>query len=144
MNEHNTSPPAVAPPPPGYSPHPAPPTGFPPIYTPPPMPSQYYSQVGVGRRSKMACGLAALFLGWLGVHKFMLGYTNQGVMILIASIVTTVGIILSWPLLMIGVGIIMKLIFYPAGLILMVLGIIDGIKIFTSKNFRDADGYFLR
>jgi len=92
----------------------------------------------------MACGLAALFLGWLGVHKFMLGYTNQGVMILIASIVTTVGIILSWPLLMIGVGIIMKLIFYPAGLILMVLGIIDGIKIFTSKNFRDADGYFLR
>ena len=30
-------------------------------------------------KSKVAAGLLALFLGWLGVHKFYLGYSTQGV-----------------------------------------------------------------
>lgn len=30
--------------------------------------------VSVGGKSKVAAGLLAIFLGWLGIHKFYLGY----------------------------------------------------------------------
>ena len=38
-------------------------------------------------KSKVVAGLLALFLGGLGIHKFYLGYTQTGVIILVASIV---------------------------------------------------------
>ncbi len=37
---------------------------------------------------KLAAGLCAILLGWLGVHKFILGYTTAGVIMLLASLVT--------------------------------------------------------
>ena len=38
-------------------------------------------------KSKVVAGLLALFFGGLGIHKFYLGYTQAGVIILVASIV---------------------------------------------------------
>lgn len=35
---------------------------------------------------KLACGLLAIFLGEFGVHKFALGYTKQGVITLLVSL----------------------------------------------------------
>jgi TM2 domain-containing membrane protein YozV len=48
-------------------------------------------------KSPIAAGLLALFLGGLGIHKFYLGYTSEGVILLVASF-------LSWVTLIIGIG----------------------------------------
>ena len=40
-----------------------------------------------GGRNKVAAGLLALFLGWLGIHKFYLGYNKEGLILLLASTV---------------------------------------------------------
>ncbi len=37
-------------------------------------------------KSKVAAGLLAIFLGGLGVHKFYLGYTTQGIILLLVSL----------------------------------------------------------
>src|SRR5882672_7752786 len=37
-------------------------------------------------KSKVAAGLLAIFLGWLGVHKFYLGFTKAGVIMLVVSV----------------------------------------------------------
>jgi TM2 domain-containing membrane protein YozV len=39
-----------------------------------------------GAKSKVAAGLLGLFLGWLGVHKFYLGYSKEGVIMLLVSV----------------------------------------------------------
>lgn len=38
-------------------------------------------------KSKIAAGLLGIFLGTLGIHKFYLGYTKQGVIMLLISII---------------------------------------------------------
>jgi TM2 domain-containing membrane protein YozV len=35
---------------------------------------------------KLAAGLLGIFLGWLGIHKFILGYTTPGVIMLVVSL----------------------------------------------------------
>lgn len=37
--------------------------------------------------SKVAAGLLAILLGWLGLHKFYLGYNKEGVIMLLVSVV---------------------------------------------------------
>ena len=37
-------------------------------------------------KSKVAAGLLGIFLGWLGIHKFYLGYSKEGVIMLLVSI----------------------------------------------------------
>ncbi|MBE5926193.1 MAG: TM2 domain-containing protein [Lachnospiraceae bacterium] len=39
-------------------------------------------------KSKMAAGLLGIFLGAFGVHKFYLGYTKAGVIMLLVSLLT--------------------------------------------------------
>lgn len=39
-------------------------------------------------KSKMAAGLLGIFLGSLGIHKFYLGYTKAGVIMLLVSLLT--------------------------------------------------------
>ena len=39
-----------------------------------------------GADKKIAAGLLAIFLGAFGIHKFYLGYTNAGVIMLIVSL----------------------------------------------------------
>lgn len=39
-----------------------------------------------GAKSKVAAGLLGLFLGWLGAHKFYLGYSKEGVIMLLVSV----------------------------------------------------------
>ncbi|MGB3773992.1 MAG: TM2 domain-containing protein [Leeuwenhoekiella sp.] len=40
-----------------------------------------------GQNKKILAGVIALFLGQLGVHKFILGYTKEGLILLITTIV---------------------------------------------------------
>lgn len=37
---------------------------------------------------KVVAGVLAIILGWLGVHKFILGYTTEGILLIVFSIVT--------------------------------------------------------
>ncbi len=41
-----------------------------------------------GAEKKIPAGLCGIFLGWLGIHKFILGYTKQGIIQLVVSVVT--------------------------------------------------------
>jgi TM2 domain-containing membrane protein YozV len=41
-----------------------------------------------GADKKIAAGVCGILLGALGIHKFILGYTTQGIIMLLASILT--------------------------------------------------------
>jgi TM2 domain-containing membrane protein YozV len=40
-----------------------------------------------GADKKIAAGVCGILLGWLGVHKFILGYTTEGLIMLIVTLV---------------------------------------------------------
>ena len=51
-----------------------------------PMPPQYSQTAQPPQsKSKVAAGLLAIFLGGLGIHKFYLGYTTQGIILLLVT-----------------------------------------------------------
>jgi TM2 domain-containing membrane protein YozV len=72
---------------------------------------------------KLAAGLLAIFLGSLGIHKFLLGYTNAGLIMLLVSLLTC------------GVG----------ATVMWVIGIVEGITYLTKtpEEFRSIyiDGH---
>ncbi|WP_130733269.1 TM2 domain-containing protein [Flavobacterium sp. J27] len=37
---------------------------------------------------KVACGILAILLGSFGIHKFLLGYTNEGIITLVITVFT--------------------------------------------------------
>jgi TM2 domain-containing membrane protein YozV len=41
-----------------------------------------------GSEKKIAAGICGILLGWLGIHKFILGYTKEGVIMLVISLFT--------------------------------------------------------
>lgn len=43
-----------------------------------------------GEKSKIAAGLLAILLGSLGIHKFYLGYTKTGIIMLVATVLGSV------------------------------------------------------
>ena len=67
-------------------------------------------------KNKIAAGLFGIFLGWLGIHKFYLGYPTPGVIMLLCGT-------LGWFL------------FLP-GLAVTIIGIIEGI-IYLTKSDQD-------
>lgn len=99
--------------------------------TPPPMPAapiQVVVQVGStptvpaavpgAPKSKIAAGLLGIFLGWLGVHRFYLGYNGIGVCQLLLTVLTC------------GYGAILSGIW----------GLVEGILILFDVINRDASG----
>jgi TM2 domain-containing membrane protein YozV len=52
---------------------------------PPPLPP---SGPGPGSTDRLAAGLLAILLGSLGIHKFMLGMTTQGIIMLLISVLS--------------------------------------------------------
>lgn len=58
---------------------------------------------------KLAAGLSGIFLGFLGIHKFVLGYTTAGVIMLVVTLVTC------------GLG----------GFVMGIIGLIEGIIYLT-------------
>ena len=49
---------------------------------------QQYGDVPYSEKSKVAAGILGILLGALGIHKFYLGYTSTGVIMLLVSILT--------------------------------------------------------
>jgi TM2 domain-containing membrane protein YozV len=111
---------------------------IPPVPPVPPMPpygGQAYGQplpmpyvplpANVSPKSKIVAGLLGIFLGWLGIHRFYLGYNGIGLLMLLLTIIAgpassgcTVGLVGTW-------------------------GFVEGI-ICLCGGMRDADGRDLR
>jgi TM2 domain-containing membrane protein YozV len=70
------------------------------------------SQNGDTSGKKIASGICGILLGALGVHKFILGYTTEGLIMLLASILTC--------------GI--------AAVVMQVIGLIEGIIYLTKSD----------
>lgn len=70
---------------------------------------------------KIAAGVCGVLLGWLGVHKFILGFTTAGVIMALVSILTC------------GVG-------YP---VMHVIGIIEGIMYLVKSDEEFYETYGL-
>ncbi|MHA0042906.1 TM2 domain-containing protein [Deinococcus sp. PEB2-63] len=86
-------------------------------------------QSGDVAQKKLIAGLLAIFLGGLGVHKFYLGNTQPGVIMLAA----TIG---GWLLGIIGSFIIVGAVFFLVPFLVGLLGFIEGV-IYLTKS--DAD-----
>ncbi|HEX8187384.1 MAG TPA: TM2 domain-containing protein [Pyrinomonadaceae bacterium] len=75
----------------GYSAPQPPPSGYP-SYTPQQDPLAGYQQqagdwMAQGANKKMTAGICGILLGGFGVHKFVLGYNTEGIIMLAACIV---------------------------------------------------------
>lgn len=68
--------------PPVYPPPPPPPPGA--EYAPPPATEV---RGGAAEKNKLVAGILGILLGGLGIHKFYLGYTNEGIIMLAVSLV---------------------------------------------------------
>lgn len=116
--EAPAAPPAPAP---GYAPPPPPPPAAPPAYQPPPPGYAQQPQAAPqaspfgGEKNKLVAGLLAILLGSLGIHKFYLGYTTAGIIMLV---VTLVG----------------SLVFGLGPLVMWVIGVIEGILYLTKSD----------
>lgn len=73
-----------------------------------------------GDNKKMLAGLLAIFLGWLGVHKFILGYQKEGFILLATTIIgyATMCFVVGWFLVMAA----------------WIIGIIEGIIYLTKSD----------
>ncbi len=65
---------------------------------------------------KLPAGICAILLGALGVHKFILGYTKEGI---ITLVITLVGGIVTLGL---------------AGMVMSIIGLIEGILYLTKSD----------
>lgn len=80
------------------------------------------TQAAQGADKKLATGLCAIFLGWLGVHKFLLGYNQEGIILLAGTFV-------AWVVTFITCGIGSPLLAVP-----FVIGVIEGIIYLTKTD----------
>lgn len=99
-----------------------------PMYNPP----QYQPQAGMEpppgyiQKSRVAAGILAILLGTYGVHSFYLGNTSRGLMQLLISLVGS----------FITCGV--------SAIVVMIWGILDGIKLLDGRINTDANGVFLK
>jgi len=110
----------ATPPPPGATPYP-PPNAVP----PPPPPPGYVPPPGVVPKQKLVAALLGIVLGWLGIHRFYLGYHTIGAIQLVLGVagIFTCGLttLAAW-----------------------IWGVIDGVMILTGSIATDAQGIPLR
>jgi TM2 domain-containing membrane protein YozV len=99
----------------------------PPQYSaaPPQQPPRYGAIPTPGSKSKVAAGLFGILLGGLGIHKFYLGYTKEGVIWLLIS--------LLGGLFTLGI----------ATIVMEVIGLIEGIIYLTKSDEEFYNTYVL-
>lgn len=70
---------------------------------------------------KIACGICGILLGALGIHKFILGYTTEGLIMLLVSVLTC------------GIG----------SPVMGIVGLIEGIMYLTKSDDEFYNTYIL-
>ena len=89
-----------------------------PVYQQAPQPGYQPPNPGVPQqKSRMAAGLLGIFLGWLGIHNFYLGYTNKALVQLLVSVCTC----------------------FIAAVGMWIWGLVEGIQILTGSINVDAN-----
>lgn len=92
---------------------------------PPPAPPVPADAVAQASEKKVIAGVLALLLGGLGIHKFYLGYTNEGLVMLLVTVVGGgVGSAVTCGLLA------------PVVMVMPIFGMIEGI-IYLTKSDQD-------
>ncbi|MGN0582093.1 MAG: TM2 domain-containing protein [Oscillospiraceae bacterium] len=66
----------------------------------------------MNKKEKLVAGLLGILLGSLGIHKFYLGYTKEGVIMLLVSLLTC------------GIG----------GVVMEIIGLIEGIMYLVKSD----------
>lgn len=102
--------PGYVPPQPGYA---------------PPQPQQPFQPVPVATKSRTAAGILGILLGGLGIHKFYLGYSTAGLVMLLISLVAGV----------FSFGI--------ASCVIWIIGIIEGVIYLTKTDQQFYNEYVL-
>ena len=102
---------ATVPPPPMGS---APPPGY--TMQPPPQPNMYYGN-GQPSGKRLSAGVCGILLGGIGIHKFVLGYTTAGIIMLVIGL-------------------------FSCGIISGVIGLIEGI-IYLTKSDQEFDAMYV-
>lgn len=85
----------------------------------------------MGAEKKMAAGICGILLGGFGVHKFILGYTTEGLIMLGIMIAT-------WVIAIITCGIGAMLVMIPS-----VIGLVEGILYLTKSDEEFAQTYIV-
>jgi TM2 domain-containing membrane protein YozV len=102
---------------------------------PSPMPMQHVGQPIAGQipgaEKKLAAGLCGILIGSLGIHKFILGYQNEGIIYLVAFAAIFIISIITC-----GIG---SLLFLVPG----VIGLIEGIIYLTKSDEEFVQTYIL-
>ncbi len=98
-----------------------------------PMPMQQMPQGAKlpGADKKIAAGICGILLGGFGVHKFVLGYTNEGVMMLVGYLL---GLVITF--ITCGVGV-----FIPVAI--GIVGLVEGIIYLTKSDEEFVQTYVL-
>lgn len=100
-----------------------------------PMPMQQVPRPGgaapAGAEKKIAAGICGIVLGGLGIHKFVLGYTQEGVILLSVYLVSIVITLITC-----GFG-------FPLMLAPAIVGIIEGIIYLTKSDEEFVQTYIV-
>jgi len=102
-----------------------------PISPMPMQPAGGYAQKLPGADKKIAAGICGIVLGGLGIHKFVLGYQQEGIILLSVYLVSIIIAVVTC-----GIG-------TPLVLIPSVIGIIEGIIYLTKSDEEFVHTYIL-
>ena len=86
--------------------------------------------IGAGSKSKIVAGVLGILLGWLGIHKFYLGYTTPGIIMLALGIVG-----LATALIIVGIFIVLGV---------SVIGLVEGIIYLTKQDDEFEEEYVVQ
>ena len=89
---------------------------------------------------RLMAGLLAIFTGWLGLHKFYLGYKSEGVLLLLAG---AVGWFILTPMLVIAMGWVVFPVVLLLPLVVLVVSIIEGV-IYLNKTDEEFDRLYVQ
>jgi TM2 domain-containing membrane protein YozV len=81
----------------------------------------------LGADKKLAAGILGILLGGLGIHKFILGYTTEGLIMLLVTVLTC------------GIG---GIIFTPIGLVEGILYLVKSDEEFVKTYIQNKRGWF--
>jgi TM2 domain-containing membrane protein YozV len=81
----------------------------------------------LGADKKIAAGILGILVGTLGIHKFVLGYTTEGLIMLLVTVLTC------------GIG---TIIFTPIGLIEGILYLVKSDEEFVKTYIQNKRGWF--
>lgn len=105
-----------------------------PIAPMPMQPMPNYTVKPAGADKKILAGIMGIVLGGLGIHKFVLGYQQEGIIMLSVNLLSIIGF-------MVSCGILFPLIF--VSMAVGVVGLVEGIMYLTKSDEEFVQTYII-